>query len=256
MEKIDLDNGFFYVPIPSNVQLASMMEKTKEFFNLPLSVKMKYPLDKRGLGYIPVSGDVNKESFTYRSGQISSGYEKEFDEYIENAAMFARSIFIYLMDKLGVSPEKYVHYIEPYSTNPSLRARTEVTLSIIHYPKTISSTAQIGFSPHTDWGFITLLYTDSDGLEIYTNDTWTKVPYRPDHYIVNIADMLEVLTAGKYKSVKHRVMNIDEKYSIALFFDPNPNSVICPCFRSDDYVPVKYDEYLERKLNVSYTDKI
>jgi isopenicillin N synthase-like dioxygenase len=249
------DYGFFYVPIESMNEIDNMIKKVKEYFNLPINDKLKQILNKDGLGYVPMNKiregiRVTKESYTYIPNKIISPFEKEFNEYYNYASLIAKNIFLQLMSTSNIPVEKYIDYINPFYT----------TLSILHYPPILESnndiSSWVGISPHTDWGFITVLYTDNEGLEIFIDNEWVKVPNKPNHFIVNIGDMLELLSNGKYKSTLHRVINKSEKYTLALFFDPHIDNIIYPYLESNLYKPIKYDDYLKDKILETYKNKI
>ncbi|KAI1851281.1 hypothetical protein JX265_012306 [Neoarthrinium moseri] len=100
---------------------------------------------------------------------------------------------------------------------------------LLHYPPDPPTNGkagknQLGSGEHTDFGIITLLLQDDHpGLEVLDEETgaWVGVPPQEDVYIVNIADMMSMLTAGDYKSSVHRVRNQGEedRYSVVFFFD-------------------------------------
>lgn len=59
---------------------------------------------------------------------------------------------------------------------------------------------------HTDYGVLTLLVTDgTPGLQILKEDGWHEVPPIAGCFIVNLGDMLQCWTSGKFKSTMHRV---------------------------------------------------
>lgn len=63
-----------------------------------------------------------------------------------------------------------------------------------------------GCGAHCDYGVLTLLVTDgTPGLQILKDDGWHDVPPLPGTVVVNLGDMLERWTSGKYKSNMHRV---------------------------------------------------
>ena len=57
----------------------------------------------------------------------------------------------------------------------------------------------------------------NEGLEIFIDNEWVNVSNKPNHFIVNIGYMLEVLSNSKNKSTIHRVTNKNEKYILAFF---------------------------------------
>ncbi|WMV15689.1 hypothetical protein MTR67_009074, partial [Solanum verrucosum] len=67
-------------------------------------------------------------------------------------------------------------------------------------------------------------------LQIKKDGAWISVPYRPDAFVVNIGDILEIVTNGIYKSIEHRaIVNEDkERISIATFFSPKLDGDLGP----------------------------
>jgi isopenicillin N synthase-like dioxygenase len=99
-----------------------------------------------------------------------------------------------------------------------------VLFRIFHYPPS-SDPDRWGVGEHTDYGLITLLAQDGHGgLEVRRRDGgWIEVD--PDPYVIvcNLGDMLERLTAGRYRSTPHRVRNVSgsSRLSFPYFFDPS-----------------------------------
>ncbi|KAK6072986.1 2OG-Fe(II) oxygenase superfamily protein [Seiridium cupressi] len=105
-------------------------------------------------------------------------------------------------------------------------------LRLLHYPPdppTAEDEAhkkQFGSGEHMDFSLLTLLAQDEHpGLEVLDTETgdWVVVPPQDGVYIVNMADIMSMITGGDYKSSVHRVWNknTEERYSIVFFFDGN-----------------------------------
>lgn len=71
---------------------------------------------------------------------------------------------------------------------------------------------------------------DVQGLQIKKDGKWFSVESIPGALVVNIGDVLEILTNGKYKSIEHRaVINpIKERITIAAFHSANLFCTIGP----------------------------
>ena len=76
------------------------------------------------------------------------------------------------------------------------------------YPKNRETPAgDYRIEPHTDKGFITLLWQDKiGGLRAKVNDSWVDLPYRKDHFVVNLGDMLEYITSGVVKGKEPEIV--------------------------------------------------
>lgn len=78
---------------------------------------------------------------------------------------------------------------------------------------------------------MTLLYQDEvGGLQIRHEGNWIDAPYVPGSFVVNIGDMLERLTSGRYTSALHRVFNTSNRSRISMpfFFDPDFAATLQP----------------------------
>lgn len=144
-----------------------------------------------------------------------------------------------------------------------------ILLRLLHYSATKSCVNAEGkgvyaCGAHTDYGMLTLLSTDSvPGLQIQTKSgEWIDVPPRKDALIVNLGDMLERWTNGRYRSTLHRVLNLtgQERYSIPFFFEPNFHTVV-ECFPSccsesnpAKYPPKKYGQHILDKYAETHAE--
>jgi isopenicillin N synthase-like dioxygenase len=116
-------------------------------------------------------------------------------------------------------------------------ARPTVLFRIFHYPFEDTGSPSDpggdtwGVGEHTDYGLITLLAQDRHGgLQVRSGDGWLDVPADPYVFVVNIGDMLERLTGGRYRSTPHRVRNTsgEDRLSFPLFLDPSWDAVVEP----------------------------
>jgi isopenicillin N synthase-like dioxygenase len=88
-----------------------------------------------------------------------------------------------------------------------------------------------GVAEHTDYGLLTILAQDGrGGLEVQGPDGWIAVPADPDVLVVNLGDMLDRMTEGRYRSTPHRVRNTGdgERLSFPCFIDPSWEAVCLP----------------------------
>jgi len=111
-------------------------------------------------------------------------------------------------------------------------------LSSVYYPAQASppEPGQLRAGAHTDYGALTILApTDAPGgLQIMEpSGRWIDVPYRPDAFVINLGDLMQRWTDGRWRSTPHRVVNPPEaargagpRQSLAYFLHPNHDAVI------------------------------
>ncbi|MEL6584459.1 MAG: 2-oxoglutarate and iron-dependent oxygenase domain-containing protein [Pseudomonadota bacterium] len=144
-------------------------------------------------------------------------------------------------------------YFGPHFTAPM------ATLRLLHYPAGSPQEA-IGAGAHTDYGSVTLLATDGvAGLQVQPrgSEEWVDVPHVEGAFVVNIGDCLMRWTNDIYISNPHRVIPPQrERFSVAFFLDPNPDSVIqaLPGTGAAKYPPVTGAEYLMGRLTATYAE--
>ncbi|KAK2642694.1 hypothetical protein Ddye_024457 [Dipteronia dyeriana] len=93
-----------------------------------------------------------------------------------------------------------------------------------YYPPCPQPELVIGLNPHSDATGLTIVLqlNEMEGLQIRKDGMWVPVKPLPDAFIVNIGDILEIVTNGIYHSIEHRaiVNSSKERLFIATFYNP------------------------------------
>lgn len=101
---------------------------------------------------------------------------------------------------------------------------------LIRYPQT--RPGSMGVGEHKDSGFITILLQDRlAGLEAKsTAGEWMAVDPLPDSLVVNIGELMQMMSANYFVAAPHRVLNRSEevRYSSAYFDHPDLRAAISP----------------------------
>jgi isopenicillin N synthase-like dioxygenase len=127
-------------------------------------------------------------------------------------------------------------------------------LRLLHYPPQPPDSDAVGVEAHTDTGaFTILLQDDVGGLEVRTRDgRWIAAPPISGALVINIADMMQRWTNGRFVSTPHRVRNRTgrDRISVPFFANPDYLAVITPIAgaRPDgeiSYTPLACGPYVE-----------
>ncbi|BBN00738.1 protein MpDOXC6 [Marchantia polymorpha subsp. ruderalis] len=155
-------------------------------------------------------------------------------EFVHEAKGLHEKILTMIAEGLGLESDAFVkRFLAP-----------RVSVRSNFYPLRSEEKSEGFVHPHSDVSGTTLLLSDMvAGLEVKKDDSWVQVEPRPNGFVVNVGDLVEILSNGKLRSVLHRGLpNLTmERLSIACFYMANNDAVIAPVEELlDDEHPPKY----------------
>jgi len=244
--------GFFYATAhglqPSLV--TGLLAAAAEFFALPEAHKQRYYIghSRNHRGYVPPGEEVfyagskdTKEAFDlsldlpesdpdYRAGNRLLGpnrwpsevpnFRERVDAYYGAVTALGRRLLRGFLLALDLREDHFDHVLH----------KPPSQLRLIHYPHSPEAQDAPGIGAHTDYECFTILHASSPGLEVLNaRNHWVDAPPVPGAFVINIGDLLEVLSNGRWVSTAHRVRKVtEERYSAPLFFNLDYDAEIAP----------------------------
>jgi isopenicillin N synthase-like dioxygenase len=101
---------------------------------------------------------------------------------------------------------------------------------------------------HEDINHITLLVAaTASGLQVKDlQGNWHDVPHEENSIVVNVGDMLQLASGGRYKSTTHRVINPDssraDRISIPIFIHPHSDTILAPGKTAGQYLAERLEQ--------------
>ncbi|WOH12039.1 hypothetical protein DCAR_0831537 [Daucus carota subsp. sativus] len=228
--------GFFKVVnhgVPMEM-VTSLETQAMSFFKLPQQHKDKAAPFGYGNKCIGQRGDTGWVEYLLlgtNTGLIAQ----------DSPAIFPHDFWLMIRKYLAALEKLTCEVLEKMADGLNIEPRTVLSrlvsaeksdsyFRINHYPA--SDQTKLGFGEHTDPQIISVIRSNNvSGLEIALKDgTWVQVPPDPTSFFITVDDCLQVLTNGRFKSVKHRVIteSLKERISMIHFGGPPPNEKIAP----------------------------
>ncbi|KAE8786933.1 GA2ox-A8 [Hordeum vulgare] len=225
----------------------ALEERAAAFFALPHKDKMDASARPFGYGSknIGCNGDVGWLEYillSVRSGSVAAAslppsLRAALEEYTDAVREVGARVLELMADGLGVAEEH--RGVLRRMVAPDDAGGADEMVRVNHYPPCPSSLAVgqrgvTGFGEHTDPQIISVLRSNrTAGLQIMLPDgRWVPVAPDTDSLFVNVGDSLQVLTNGRFRSVKHRVVAPAEgqqpRLSVIYFGGPAPTQRIAP----------------------------
>ncbi|AZG48680.1 isopenicillin N synthase family dioxygenase [Gordonia insulae] len=243
---------------------AALRAAARDFFALPATVKDRYSVGVGGRGWIGPGMEANgyaegtetppdlKE--TYNSGAQTPVGIPEIDDYWFAPDVWPaeeprlRELFTAwtaqvkaLSDELLVLMSASLGLVGEHNPFRGLAGNATWTSNINHYPPMAvvgePEPGQFRIGPHTDFGTVTVLDREpgAGGLQVYSDDVgWADAPYDPAALTINIGDLLEYWSGGRWPAGRHRVLPPqpdapeEDLVSLIFFYELDHDAVVTP----------------------------
>jgi len=256
---------------------------SRRFHALPLERKLALKLNDNNIGYLPINASVQGASTVHKATRPNQnesffvshdrgpdhpdviagkplrggnqwpsglpGLRADMMAYFEALGVLCDRMLPPFAVALGLRPD----YFAPFFAN-----KAHANLRFLHYPPhAIVEDNTFGQAPHTDNSFMTALArTDVPGLAVrLPSGEWFVPPIIPGTFLINLGNIMRRWSNDRFLSTPHGVLNESgtDRYSIAYFHSPNPDSVIeCVPTCTDADNPPHYPPAIYRDLVLEF----
>ncbi|KAJ9183054.1 hypothetical protein P3X46_006970 [Hevea brasiliensis] len=222
----------------------SLLEKIKkevqDLFDLPMEEKKKlwqYPGEVEGFGQAFVVSEDQKLDWgdlffmvtqpvharkPHLFPNLPLPLRETLDTYSSEVKNLAMAILAQMAKALEIEAREIIEIFE--DGHQSMRMN--------YYPPCPEPNKVIGLTPHSDATGLTILLqvNEVEGLQIKKDGNWVSIKPLPNAFVINIGDILEIISNGTYRSIEHRatVNSAKERLSIATFYAPRYSAEIGP----------------------------
>ncbi|KAF3441477.1 hypothetical protein FNV43_RR15391 [Rhamnella rubrinervis] len=224
--------GFFQVinhGIPISV-IDDTIAAIKDFHSQPYEVKSKYYNREEGRGVMYAS---NNDLYRTKAAQwidtlqawmgpeppapeeIPEACRKEVIAWDVYGSKVAENLMELFSEGLGLEAGKF----------KELTFLEKKALVAHCYPPCPQPDLTVGIASHTDPALLTvLLQNHISGLQVKHDNTWVNIKPLRGALVINIGDLLQIISNGEFNSVQHRVLansSKEDRISVVMFFNIN-----------------------------------
>lgn len=220
--------------------LDEIRQVAREFFQQPMEEKKKHAkgveeFEGYGADPVPEEGqsldwsdrlfldvypeDLRKTKFW---PERPASFREVLEEYTVKMKMFTETVSKAMAKSLSLDENCFLNQ---FGERGPLQARFNY-YSCCQRPDLV-----LGLKAHADGsGYTIILQDDVEGLQILRDEHWYTVPTVSQALLVLMADQMEIMTNGIFKSPVHRVLTNSERerISVAMFYTPEPKKEIGP----------------------------
>jgi isopenicillin N synthase-like dioxygenase len=277
--------GFFYLAGHgvAHPLVDAAFEASREFHAMPPEEKLTLEINENNIGYLPVNQSMQRHSTVHTATRPN--YNESFftshdrgadhpdvvagtplrgrNRWPEGHAWMRATMVAYFRTLEGLGERMLPVLARALdmpadSFTPFFQNEAHINLRFLHYPpQDADDDEQFGQGPHTDNSFITMLAReDVPGLAVrLPSGEWLAPPVIPGTFLVNLGNVMKRWSNDRFLSTPHGVLNDSgtDRYSIAFFYSPNPESVIdClpSCVSADN--PARYPRAVYRDLVLEF----
>ncbi|XP_059065973.1 protein DMR6-LIKE OXYGENASE 2 isoform X2 [Cryptomeria japonica] len=242
---MEVSNGFFKMPVEDHAEL---------YIENPKATARLYTSSIVGKEKVCNWREILRLSCQYPLEQTINSWPPKPQAFRDIAAKYCTEVRALILRILTAISEALG--LDPDYLSKCMGTHRQV-MAVNYYPMCPNPELTFGIPPHSDPTVVTVLQQgDLSGLQVLKNGKWIAVEPIPNAFVVNVADQLEVISNGRFRSVEHRAVTNSTKarISIPTFYGPSTDAFIAPakslvieeCGHPALYRGFIFEEYLKK----------
>lgn len=238
-------DGFFYLEMPPQCQeyLVAACDFANNFYNNAQLKTMQLP------GWSGYRTEENSQREHFFLERLL--WEKIYPEGVQKLAILCSELCHKLLSEIFIAYNIPENLWEQVSGGVTTREGQE-HFSFNHYR---SEVPKIGLKVHRDFGILTALYINSDGLKArIRNNEWVKIAPREGYLLINFGRALETIIncPEEFCAAWHGVDQLtNDRISFGLFVDPKNSASL---YKMQDGIPVMVKESYSAYVQECFAD--
>jgi isopenicillin N synthase-like dioxygenase len=276
--------GFFYAlnhGVPETV-IDRAFAASRCFHALPIEQKLALRLNENNIGYLPINASVQGASTVHKATKpnqnesffVSHDRREDHPDVLAGKPLRGRNQWPEGLPEIRTDMMAYFNALGAMCGRmlPAFAValglprdffskvfanEAHAVVRFLHYPpQEIVEDNAFGQAPHTDNSFMTALArTDVPGLAVrLRSGEWFAPSVLPGTFLINLGNIMRRWSNDRFLSTPHGLNDSGkDRYSIAYFYSPNPDSVIeCvpSCTGPDN--PLRYPPAVYRDLILEF----
>ncbi|GAQ81775.1 2-oxoacid-dependent dioxygenase [Klebsormidium nitens] len=182
------------------------------------------------------------------------GFRATMENWFSAMERLGRDVLHGISASLGLPPTEF----DPHYANHSSFVRLN------YYRPCPNPALTLGVNRHYDAGALTIVGQDGEvgGLQVQKGGEWVGIEPRRDAFVINIGDMMQVWSNGKYKSPLHRVVVNESRarFSVPFFYNPAYSTDVAPvpqllsAGQQPAYRPINWGDFRSKRAKGDYAD--
>ena len=256
--------SFFELPLSVKAPIKRTASNSRGWFDDELTKQIRDWKECIDIGQ-PGRSKVDGEN-QWPDPSAAPAFRPAMEKYYSHCWSLSRALLRACAVGLGMAPDHFDEEAEPHTSYLRLNyypvCNAKIAPATHGYDEPDPDVdGNLGINKHSDAGCLTVLrqYPDEpSSLQVFHGGEWHRVVPLPGALTINIGDMMQVWSNGKYRAPLHRVLADRDRvrYSAPFFYNPSYETLVTPVSSAGPpkFFPLSWAEFRRRRFEGDFGD--